>query len=185
VISYSNKYWFLFLATGLLFGTSVSGQEILQTLGGTVSINLDYGTSSTLLQGNKLKVQLNYDEAVLTAVLTMNSLVNPADRGSRINIDFPFDEIVLTGKFGVDYIETSNHEPRQFEFAGILTQNGLEVPVHGMAELQHVGGGGDFSCLLGFNFTISRSSIPAEFNVADNLQEIKVQVLQTILNRKK
>lgn len=170
---------------GFLSSTSVSGQEILQTLGGIISINLDYGNSSTLLQGNKLKVQLNYDEAVLTAVLTMSSLVNPADRGQKINADFPFEEIVLTGKFGVDYIETSNHEPRQFEFTGTLTRNGLEVPVHGMAELQHIGGGGDFSCLLGFNFTLSRSSIPPEFNIADNLQEIKVQVLQTILKRER
>jgi hypothetical protein len=185
VISYRSKYWFRFLVLGLLLSTSVSAQEILQTLGGTVSINLDYGTSSTLLQGNKLKVQINYDEAILIATLTPSTLVNPSEQGIKINANFPFDEIILTGKFGVDYIETSNHEPLQFEFTGALTQNGREVPVHGMAELQHIGGGGDFSCLLGFNFTVSSSLIPSEFDVPDDLKEIKVQVLQTILNRKK
>jgi hypothetical protein len=190
VKSLKNIYGLCFLIACLLPGMSSYGQEIFdneevyQTKGGQVTISMDYGYTSTLFQSNELHVQLNYDNAMLMAVLSVNTLVNTAIGDKGVGTDFPFSEITLTGKFGVDHIETSNHEPLQFEFSGVLAENQQEIPVQGSAELQHIGGGGDISCLLGFTITLDKSSLPAEFVFSEDLQEVRIQVLQTILNRR-
>ncbi len=169
-----------------ILGTpALAQEEVFQTMGGKVSISLDYGATSTLFQSNKLQVQLDYDNALLMAALPMNTLVDKSATGNPDGNPMSFTEITLTGKFGVDHIETSNHEPLQFEFTGVLAHDQQEIPVTGRAELQHIGGGGDVSCLLGFSFVLDKSSIPAEFTRNKDIKEIKVQVLQTVLKRRK
>ena len=175
----------ILIVLAILPGSLSYAQEIFQTKGGEVTINLAYGNTTVQLQSDKLQVQLDYDHALLTAVLPLNTLINTAQGGRRVTPQAALDELTLTGKFGVDHIETSNHEPLQFQFSGMLANDHQEIPVAGVAELQHIGGGGDVSCLLGFSFTLDKTAIPPEFADGGELREIKVQVLQTILKRRK
>ena len=88
----------------------------------------------------------------------------------------------MKGRFKVDHIETSNHAVLQFEFSGVLTQEEVSIPIYGSAELQHIGGGGSVSCMLGYSFEIDKNTLRANNIGNPNLQKVKVQVLQIILN---
>lgn len=180
------KQFVLLLATGLAFSQVYAQDEehFFQTKGGEIIVRLDFGDSAVQLKSNKLLLLLDYDNAVFRAALSPTTLkAVEADSGSFTSL--PAGEFSLSGRFEVDHIETGNHEPMEFQFTGVLTNGRQEIPVSGVAQLQHIGGGGDVACLLGFGFNLKQSQIPTGYSGAENLQQIKVQVMQTVLRREK
>jgi len=168
----------------VISGRVVFSQELYQIKGATVIIEADYGDSIVILQSRHLHVQLDNDNAEFISKLELATLINTQD-GSQtsINLASITEAVVMKGRFKVDYIETSNHAALHFEFSGVLTQVGVEIPIHGLAELQHIGGGGSVSCMLGYSFEIDQETLRTHKVGNPNLQKVKVQVLQTILNK--
>ncbi len=178
------KYYILLVVLSAFCITNGLAQELYQFKGATVVIELDYGDSIVQLQSRHLHVRLDNDNAEFNSILELKTLVNTAD-DYHANFGFLTDseKIEMTGKFKVDHIETSNHAPLNFEFSGMLTQKDASLPIFGRAELQHIGGGGSFSCMLGYSFIIKQETLRLNNIGSAYLKEVKVQVLQTILNR--
>ncbi|MCF6353183.1 MAG: hypothetical protein L3J06_09255 [Cyclobacteriaceae bacterium] len=178
-----HKYWIFFLLLNAYSVSLVYGQEIYQIKGAVVIIEFDYGDSILQLQSRHLHIKLNNGNAEFIAKLNLNTLINTDDKNKQKQIFLSEEEVLMIGKFKVDYIETSNHVPLQFEFSGVLSQNEVVIPVQGNAELQHVGGGGSISCMLGFSFILDSDVLKKNNLVKPNLRKVKVQVLQTVLKR--
>ena len=94
--------------------------------------------------------------------------------------DLSYNLFELSGKFGMDHIETSNHSPFQFDFRGILSYKGNNLPVTGIGRLEHIDGG-YVSCLLSFKFTLKGDILPEELLKRHTVEDISVEVLQSIL----
>ena len=78
----SRVYYYFLVVFTFWLGNTAYGQEIFQTKGGEVTINLGYENApATRWQSDKLRVQLDYDNALLTAVLPLNTLINTANEG--------------------------------------------------------------------------------------------------------
>ncbi|MCF6361255.1 MAG: hypothetical protein L3J29_10905 [Cyclobacteriaceae bacterium] len=182
--STNANYIMLTLLLTVVRCPAVLSQELYQFKGATVVIELDYGDSLIQFQSRHLHVLLDNDNAEFGSKLEIGTLVNTKD-GFEERLDLAADknEVSLTGRFNVDHIETSNHAALNFEFSGVLTQNEVSIPIYGSAELQHIGGGGSISCMLGYSFEIDEETLRMNNVGYPNLRKVKVQVMQTILNR--
>jgi len=180
----SFKYYSFFFILYALGISYVHGQELYEYKGATVVVEFDYGDSIVQLQSKHLHVQLDNDNAEFLSKLKIESLIN-TENGFKPDLGFgrKDNEIELKGRFETDHIETSNHATLNFEFSGMLFQDNATLPIKGLAELQHIGGGGYISCMLGYSFSIDEETLHLNNIGPRNLKEIKVQVLQTILNK--
>lgn len=177
------KFIALILLLSVVASRVVYSQELFEIKGATVLIEFDYGDSIVQLQSKHLHVQLDNENAEFSSKLKIETLINTVN-GYRPNLGFSNkdDEIEIKGHFEVDHIETSNHAVLNFEFSGMLSHDEVILPIKGLAELQHIGGGGYISCMLGYSFVINKEILSLNNVGAANLKKVKVQVLQTILN---
>jgi hypothetical protein len=180
---YNAKSKFIIIML-LIYAISITwtyGQNLYEIKGATVVIDLDYGDSIVQLQSRHLHINLDNDNAEFIAKLKINTFMDTDDE-NLFQWASSEDEVMMTGKFEVDHIETTNHTPMQFGFSGVLTQNLVSIPISGTSELQHIGAGGAYSCMLGFSFILDERILKEIDIVNLNLKKVKVQVLQTILN---
>lgn len=178
------KYYSFFFILYVLGISHVHSQELYEIKGATVLIEFDYGDSIVQLQSKHLHVQLDNDNAEFLSKLKIETLINTAN-GFTPDLAYArkSNEIELKGRFEVDHIETNNHATLNFGFSGLLSQDNVTIPISGLAELQHVGGGGYISCMLGYSFSIGEEALRLNNIGTRHLKEMKVQVLQTILNK--
>lgn len=172
------KYYILFFC--LLCTHLTLGQDVFHTKAAQINIKVRHHGHVSSFWANRLDILLDYSDATFVANLQKENIYSD----DKLLLDelgvLSDNRFMLLGKFGLDYIETSTHSPFQFDFKGILIYNGNNLPVYGVGRLEHIDGG-YVACLLSFNFTLRGEILPEEILTRHTVEDISVEVLQSIL----
>gem|GEM_PF-4052468 len=155
----NQKYWFL--AFLMLFcELVVEGQDILTTKTAQMVIKVKHHNAVSIIWTNGLNIMLNYDNATFESYVETDA-VHVSDNMVKDVLDSLKDRYFeLSGKFGMKYVQTTNHNPKEFDFEGSIVHGTRRIGVSGTGKLQHIGGGASYSCLLSFNFPMDKNLLP-------------------------
>ncbi len=130
-----------------------------------------------------LNVNLDYENAQFDLELNPDILHTGIDSLDQKLREGGSKLIRLTGKLGLESINTSSHPPQHFQFTGQLGEQGNQIMIQGTGHLEHVDGGEEFTCLLGLQFEMEPSLFLEGEIVHQITGNIKVQLIQTILKK--
>jgi hypothetical protein len=171
-----------FLLFGVLYCIThlVVGQEVVHTKAAQVVVKVKHHGRVSSFWSDKLNIFFDYSNATFTAYVdkadihTIDSLLLKELRFAA------FNNIELTGKFGIDHIETAKHDPMRFDFKGTLTYSTVNLPVDGIGELQHIDAG-SIACILEFKFNLDSTVLTEKLRQEHNVENISIEVLQSLL----
>lgn len=175
---FKAKYFVLVYC--LLCGRLALGQDVFHTKAAQINIKVRHHGHVSGFWSDQLEVLLDYSDATFVANLQKEN-IHSDDKLLQDELNVLSDNgFMLVGQFGLDYIETSTHNPFQFNFKGILIYEGNNLPIYGVGRLEHVDGG-YVACLLSFKFTLRGDILPEEILKRHAVEDISVEVLQSIL----
>jgi len=156
------------------------GQDVFHTRAAEIKIKVRHHGHVSNFYSNKLVVLIDYSDASFKANLKLKDIRSDDTLLEEELVGLQANEFVLSGKFGLDQIETSTHRPLQFDYKGILSYTGNRLSVYGVGQLEHIDGG-EIACLLSFNFDIDSAILPDDIKNRHRVEDISVEVLQSIL----
>jgi len=171
----------LFIVFSSLLSTQLAlSQRVVHTKAAQTNIKIRHHGHVSEFWSDRLDILLNYSDASFSANLQKQNIHSDDILLEEELGDLTENLFELSGKLGMEYIETSNHSPFQFEFKGTLSFTGNKLPVSGLGRLEHIDGG-YVACLLSFKFILDNAILPEEILKRHAVEDISVEVLQSIL----
>lgn len=149
---------------------------------GHVIVITDINKQPLIAESHKLLVTLEYDKATISAILDPKTLDTGNDTLNFI-LQHLAEPVHLTGKMQIEYINTSNHPPMNFNLEAKVMMNGKEKLYIFPAKLEHLQATTQMSCILTFSFTMRFSDFEIENLPAGIGDEMKVTVNEVVLRR--
>lgn len=168
----------------LLLGSAFQGQtqdpKVYRTKKGRITISTVYEDSAVIAKSDELIVLLDHENAEFTMTLDKSTLKT----GHKVLDAFiesgDVEKLRFQGELGLDYIETDQHKPRDFDVEGTLNIFPEQHIIEGEGELVHIFGGQN-ACVL----TMTIRMDPEELGVAKNLPGLggglHIEIAQTVL----
>lgn len=141
------KNTILILAFSFISGSISIAQDVYYTKQATLQLVGELDGQLLALQTTQLGIKLDYETASVIVRFQLSSLKTDIDSINEMLKKSKL-EVVFDGKLGLEYINTENHPPQNFEAEGKLTIGGLEAIIHGDGELLHIGRATDYACML-------------------------------------
>ena len=156
----NNKRW-LAIAVLLYVITIPKGfvyaQESYRTFRGTIVLSFEMNNEPVQFISNELDVLLNYETAQFKYTLKKSSI--RATYLSHIQLFKP-DEIIFSGKLGIEFIKTNSHPVQIFGLEGILSSSsGQELAVHASGSLSHLYSNSELACWLNITMQLDKHDI--------------------------
>jgi len=175
------KYYILVLCQ-LGFYQALS-QDVFHTKAAQINIKVRHHGHVSSFWSDKLVVLLDYSDATFVANLQKEN-IHSDDKLLLDELNGLSDNgFELSGKFGMDHIETSSHTPIEFDYKGTLSYADNIITVSGLGRLEHIDGS-YIACLLSFKFALDSSILPVEIKERHTVDDISVEVLQSVLKPK-
>ena len=178
------KYCLIFFVAFL--GTTVYAQDntnMYSTANGVIQITAVIDDTTVVAQGRELHVILNYENAAVTLQLDLSTLTTGNTTLDSLLALQEGKFIVFTGALSLDYINTGDHPPQEFEVKGTLSCDPDHSQVEGEGILEHIYNGW-YSSVLEMTFYINLSDIGITPPVKGMSEDIQVEISESILNNK-
>ena len=165
----------------IFLAQTVYAQNIYRTQNGTLEVRAILADSALHLRSKELAILLNYEDATFEMQVNPSSFRTGNDSLDEVLSNLSGNQISLTGKLGLEYINTTGHPPLDFQFTGVLsTSNEM---VGGVGYLEHITNKGLFSCVLTMNFTMKVEDLGVDISGLNPDDEVQFEVVQIVMNR--
>ena len=124
---------------------------------------------------------LDYDAATYKLEIDLTTLTNSEGKNFSEFVKIPNKKLVIEGKLGVEFINTTNHPPQSFNLEGIVVSSNNEV--RGTGKLEHLSNRGTFSCILTIRIKIGLDDLGFESTDVNKEERISIKIVQVVLNR--
>ena len=173
------------LAILLYFGINsgiVSAQnELYRTSTGRLFIKADLNDTAINLNSDELVIMLDYETGDIILKQEISSLIADNDTIQSKLSELKDIYLKFEGKLGLDYINTTDHAPLDFQVEGIMyPQN---VHVIGTGHLEHIAQKTSSACLLSLTFILEPEVVFPENQFPELHKNIYVKVVQSLLAR--
>lgn len=152
---------------------------------GHLVVITDWNKQVLIAESHKLEVTLDYDKATVFIILDPKTL----DTGND-SLNFVLQHlqpVLLTGKMQIEYINTENHPPMDFNIESKISMNSVEKPFIFPAKLEHLHNldhrTTQMSCILTFSFTMHLSDFGIQNLPSGMADELKITVDEVVLRR--
>jgi len=173
---------FIFL---FIFNKNASCQyELFRTTEGIIQITGILNDSVITAKSNQLFVLVNYKEASFIIKLDPSTLETGIDSLDKKLLALKDQIIRYDGKLSIDDVQTYSYSTRKFKVTGFLNSNFHHEPIVGEGTLDHIMGG-NFSSRLDMKFKINLEDINFKIDLPDLLQDIEVEIIETLLEPEK
>ncbi|MEZ4923218.1 MAG: hypothetical protein R2780_08625 [Crocinitomicaceae bacterium] len=180
-----NLLAFSLLMLMLMINVAAKSQDnsnIYSTANGVIQITAVINDSSVVAQGRELHVVLNYDNAALTMQLDFSTLKTGSAQLDSILARNAGEFIVFSGSLGLDYIQTGDHPPQNFEVKGTLSCDPSGQLVEGKGLLEHIYNGW-YSSIFEMSFYINLNDIGITPPIEGMSENIQIEISEAILNQ--
>lgn len=124
------------------------------TRNATITVSVSIGDNLIPFQSDELSVKLDYETAEIIMHLPLNSLHSGIDSLDR-QLKTLNDEASFDGKLGLEYINTDNHPPINFDLEGWLVLDPNKQLITGKGQLHHNANSSEYACMLGLNLKLN------------------------------
>ncbi len=166
-----------------IFSLSANAQEVYGTDNGLIHISAVINDTLLTAISKELIVILNYDNATFKILLDRSSLRTGIDSIDNELKKLKYNKIELNGRLGIDQIRTIKHPPQDFEVNGFIKVKNEELPIVGGGHLEHIFGK-FYSCIINLDFYVNPKDLQLDSYFQQITGDLKIEVIQSLLNRK-
>ena len=172
----NNGNMFLIL-TMLMVSIGTQAQNIYSTQNGMMEMDFANDT----YRSKDLRMLLDYDAATYKLEIDLTTLQNSEGENISDFVKIPNEKLVIEGKLGVEFINTTSHPAQSFNLEGIVVSSNNEVGGNG--KLEHLSNSGTFSCILTIRIKIGLDDLGYELTDVNKDERISIKIVQVVLNR--
>lgn len=156
-------------------------QEEYRTSKGQLVIKVILDGQSVTISSKELLMRLDYESGKVfmkqkTSALASN---NDSIQAALENMEDEF--ITFEGNLGLDYINTVEHPPQDFQIEGVLYP--VNVYVLGSGLLVHRVQGTSSACLLSLSFNLNIDDLYPDYKIAGLNNELQLSIIQSLIAR--
>lgn len=168
----------LFFITAL---TKVYAQDEYRTNSGILFIKVQYKGELVNISSKQLLVLLDYETGKVILKQKVSNLFSDNNIVQSWIDKHRDEELIFTGKLGIDYINTKSHPPLDFKVEGYLSPGDSQIIGQGV--LIHRVEKSSAACLLSMNFRLKFVDVFPGIELDGIGDDIYVQVAQSLLAR--
>ena len=159
----------LLLILSFYFASAGISQDIYRTQNGSMIVSGISSDSAITLRTSDMLVILNYEDASIQIKVDKSTFYTGNDSLDKKLKKLKYDIISFTGKLDIDYINTKEHPPQDFNVEGIISSN--KTDIIGTGQLQHIADGSRYSCFLTLKFILKLSDLGINICLAEHLND--------------
>ncbi len=178
----------LFLAAVMMVNSAIDAQQLFTSKKGKVFISFKYSDTTLTASSSDVLIKLNYSSAQADLILDTRDIKTGID--SLDTILYSSNKILhLFAELNLDYIDTKRHPKQSFTFIGTIyhynnnsyTKSKITI-VNGKGKLEHISEADNLpACILTLSFEIQPANLKASYPYNLMEENIKVEIIQTIL----
>ncbi|PCI93763.1 MAG: hypothetical protein COB15_15800 [Flavobacteriales bacterium] len=155
-------------------------QDVYRTQNGEILITAVLSDSVFTLSSKEVVIILNNGTATFKMTIDKSTLrCNDLKVNEKLSL-MKYDEIIFSGKFGLDNIETNDHSTIDFVVEGVISTNNKTLM--GKGRLEHISPEDHISCLLTLKFIIDKDDLGLNLEDLNLNNEVQIDVVQVLLN---
>ncbi|GAB4242862.1 MAG: hypothetical protein Kow0027_01600 [Saprospiraceae bacterium] len=159
-------------------------QDVYYTRNATLTINASIDGEIIHFKSDQLSARLDYETAEIIMRMPINSLQSGIDSLDR-QLRRLHGEAVFDGKLGLEYINTDNHPPLNFDLEGWLILDLEKHLISGKGQLHHNANSSEYACMLGLEMILNFEELNIHIPVENLDAEFEIVVTQALLQRDK
>ncbi len=179
-----TKHFFIIVVL-FLFAANISEaqNELYKTSKGYLLIKVDLNGTSVDIRSDELMIMLDYETGGIVLKQKVSSLMTDNDsiRSQLKKLQDVY--LKFEGKLGLDYVNTVDHPPVDFQVEGTLLPQDIQIT--GKGHLEHIAQKTKSVCLLTMDFMLNPEIIFPDAQFPGIHNKINVKVIQSLLGKVK
>lgn len=172
------KYWVLLVS--LLFVNKAFNQSIYQTQKAEMTLKGVVNDSVFEAESKEVVILLNYQDASFIIKMDKSTFKTGVDSIDNKLKHLKYDIITFKGELGIDYINTNDDTPNDFQVEGVLSTNSKIIK--GTGNLLHTSSRGRYSGILTLDFILDKDDLGIDLSMLNLEDEIHIEIINVVLN---